>query len=307
MDVERMLQGVARDPADATAWLALADALEEQGEGDRAELVRLGVKLREPIGGRKGRPAAERRLRELLAAGVTPCVPEVVVPGVGLKLCLVPPGSFRMGSPAGARQVSEWERPAHPVTLTRGFWLGVHPVTQAQWQAVLGPLPPHCNFEGDDLPVHGVAWKSARHFCEKLTRKTGQRFRLPSEAEWEYACRAGTSTAYCCGDGQELLGEHAWYADNAGDKPHPVGQKRPNAWGIHEMQGGIVEWCADWFGEYPDQPRTDPTGPADGQMRVLRGAAWYCYAAHCRSASRARNTPDDAYEGYGFRVVRELD
>jgi uncharacterized protein (TIGR02996 family) len=307
MDFETMLAGIERDPADRVAWLALADALEEHGETERAEVLRLGLQVREAPEDKKSE-AAERRLRALLRDGVTAGHPVRTIHEIGMKLVLLPPGSFLMGSEKPAGQGLPSHGPKHLVTLTKGFYIAIVPVTQAQWRPVLDRLPGGCSFKGDDMPAHGVSWQDCQRFCEKLSNKIGRSVRLPSEAEWEYACRAGTTTMYCFGNEAKYLSGYAWFGNNVSG-PQPVGQKKGNLWGLFDMHGNITEWCRDWFSDGYDstEPRIDPAGPQKGTMRLLRGGAWYSQADLCRSPHRARNAPGESYHGYGFRVVMEVE
>jgi formylglycine-generating enzyme required for sulfatase activity len=210
--------------------------------------------------------------------------------GVTMKLVLIHPGKFMMG-----------EEEQHEVTLSKPFYMGVTEVTQAQYEAIMGTNP--SSFKGPANPVETVSWNDATEFCKKLSEKTRQAVRLPTEAEWEYACRAGTKTAFSFGDDESALGDYAWYAANSGDTTHPVGQKKPNAWGLFDMHGNVWEWCADWWGVYPKGAVTDPQGPASGKYRVLRGGAWPLDPGRCRSASLTDFTPDSRYFIYGFRVA----
>jgi formylglycine-generating enzyme required for sulfatase activity len=148
-----------------------------------------------------------------------------------------------------------------------------------------------------------VSLTDATEFCKKLSEKTRQAVRLPTEAEWEYACRAGTATAYSFGDADSALGDYAWYGSNSGNTTHPVGQKKPNAWGLYDMHGNVWEWCADWYGSYPTGAVTDPQGAASGTSRVLRGGSWFYNPSDCRSANRNGLTPDFRIINLGLRVV----
>lgn len=222
--------------------------------------------------------------------------------GVKLEMVYIPGGEFLMGS-----NESRDEGPIHRVKLSP-YFIGKYPVTQAQWKAVMGNNP--SRFQGDDLPVETVSWQDANKFCETISAKTGKTYRLPTEAEWEMACRAGSNTRYYFGDDKKLLGEYAWFSENAGGKTHPVGQKKPNDWGLFDMHGNVWELCADWYdGSYYgecDKLRivTDPLGPAAGSLRVIRGGSWAAYAVYCRSAIRADDVPGARVGGLGFRLVR---
>jgi formylglycine-generating enzyme required for sulfatase activity len=219
--------------------------------------------------------------------------------GVKMDFVHVRPGSFMMGSEKGEAD----EKPVHEVRITKPFYMGIYEVTQAQWKAVMGDNP--SNFKGDDLPVEQVSWEDCQQFLAKLKEKAGQGMicRLPTEAEWEYACRAGSRTEYCFGDDEGALGEYAWFNLNSGT--HPVGQKKPNAWGLYDMHGNVWEWCADWYNEryYANSPTDDPKGPDFGPVRVLRGGSWDDFAGRVRSAYRSRPLPLGRYCSIGCRVV----
>jgi len=221
--------------------------------------------------------------------------------GVTMKLVLIPAGKFIMGSPDSEKWRSKDEGPQHEVTLSKPFYMGVTEVTQAQYEAVMGTNP--SDFEGAANPVEEVSWNDATEFCKKLSEKTRQAVRLPTEAEWEYACRAGSKTGFSFGDADEGLGDYAWYSANSGNTTHPVGQKKPNAWGLFDMHGNAWEWCADWYGEYPKGAVTDPQGPASGRSKILRGGAWSTPPDPCRSANRYSYGRGDRYYYFGFRVV----
>jgi formylglycine-generating enzyme required for sulfatase activity len=220
-----------------------------------------------------------------------------VVNSIGMRFVPISAGTFTMGE----------GQTAHKVTLTQAFELGVYEVTQEQYKKVMGTTP--SEFKGPQKPVEQVSWDDAVEFCRKLSelpgeKSTGYVYRLPTEAEWEYACRAGTTTAYSFGDSESELGDYAWYDKNSGKTTHPVGGKKPNAWGLYDMHGNVFEWCHDWYGDYPSGSVTDPTGVASGSDRVYRGGSWYDYSVHCRSAYRGRNTPDLRGIHLGFRVLR---
>lgn len=217
---------------------------------------------------------------------------------VGLSLVPIPAGSFLMGSDDQSRTD---ERPVTRVTL-REFWLAQTEVTQAQWKAVMGSAPSF--FKGDTLPVETVSWEEAMEFCRKVTEReraagrlpTGMEYTLPTEAQWEYACRAGTTSDHA-GD----LDAMAWYTTNGGSSTHRVATKRPNAWGLYDMHGNVWEWCRDWYGNYPGGSVTDPAGAASGSRRVNRGGSWGYEAGDCRSANRSRFSPDFRTLNLGFR------
>ncbi len=216
-----------------------------------------------------------------------------------MELVYVKSGRFMMGSKSGAAE----EKPAHEVTISRAFYMAKHEVTQQQYERVAGEHP--SKVEGAALPVEAVSWKDAQGFCEELSRRTGRKIRLPTEAEWEYACRAGSTSSYCFGDGKTTLGKYAWYGGTSSGKTHPVARKRANAWGLHDMHGNVQEWCADWYDPqyYGDSPQENPTGPTSGRRHVVRGGSWKDGNPRCRSASRGSLHPSIRLESFGFRVV----
>ena len=219
---------------------------------------------------------------------------------IGMKFVWIPPGSFVMGSPAneGGNPKSDAQ---HKVTLTKGFYMGVYTVTQEEWVAVMDNNP--SKFEGaKQLPVDSVSWEDCHEFIKMLRKIDKKPYRLPTEAEWEYSCRAGTTTAYHFGDDKALLGQYAWYAENSGGKTHPVGQKKPNAWGLHDMHSNVFQWCEDWISAYPQKDVVDPHGPEIGYGRVLRGGSWGHAPHQCRSASRPWNEPGNRSSDFGFRL-----
>jgi formylglycine-generating enzyme required for sulfatase activity len=228
------------------------------------------------------------------------------------KLAWIPSGTFTMGSPASEQDRYDWEGPQTVVTITRGFWMGRYEVTQVEYLTAIGSNP--SGFQGNpNLPVETVSWYDATNYCGKLTEAeraagrlpAGYVYRLPTEAEWEYACRAGTTTRFSYGDdpGYAQLGNYAWYDSNSGNITHAVGLKQPNPWGLYDMAGNVLEWCLDWYGTYPGGSVSDPVGPATGSYRVLRGSAWDNDGRECRSASRSNNTPFYRNIYAGFRAV----
>jgi formylglycine-generating enzyme required for sulfatase activity len=222
----------------------------------------------------------------------------------GISFVAIPAGEFQMGSKKGF----EWEQPVHRVRITHGFLLGKYPVTNSQYGRFLeaaGKSVEKPAYWGDrrfnqpEQPVVGVSWDEARAYCEWAGG------RLPTEAEWEYACRAGTKTEYSFGDDAELLGEYAWFDKNSGGQSQPVGAKKPNPWGLHDMHGNVWEWCADWFDHayYARSPTDDPSGPEGGSFRVFRGGCWCGYARGCRAANRIGRGPSSRGSGLGFRLA----
>jgi formylglycine-generating enzyme required for sulfatase activity len=238
--------------------------------------------------------------------------------GVKLELVLVPAGMFDMGSPADEPGGQPDEGPQHRVRIGRPFYMGRYEVTQEQWEKAMGANPSH--FKGAKLPVENVSWDDCQEFLKKLNtlvsrpgslpvgERAGVIVRLPTEAEWEWACRAGTRTRFCCGDDEARLGEYAWCAANEGGTTHPVGGKQPNAWGLYDCHGNVWEWCSDWYGPYERKLKgfgwaTNPQGLASGSSRVLRGGAWDFIPWGLRSANRDRSEPADRYGNLGLRVV----
>jgi len=222
----------------------------------------------------------------------------------GWGLVFVEGGTFTMG--ATSEQGSEvWddEKPAHKVTVS-DFYIGKHEVTQAQWKAVMGSNPSH--FKGDNLPVDSVSWDDCREFIRKLNERTGLRFRLPTEAEWEYAARGGNQSRRYKYSGSDDLGSVAWYGGNSGNKTHPVGQKRANELGLYDMSGNVGEWCLDWKRDYSSFSQTNPMGPVSGAYRVRRGGSWYGYARRCRVSDRGVCPPTLRLSTLGLRLVLDI-
>jgi formylglycine-generating enzyme required for sulfatase activity len=225
---------------------------------------------------------------------------------LGMHFVLIPDGTFMMGSGI-AEEGDEDERPQHQVTLSQPFYLQTTPVTQGQWQRLMGGNPSLFQECGEDCPVENVSWDDAQDFIRKLNQvEKTDKYRLPTEAEWEYACRAGSTQSYCFGDGNAELWQYAWYADNSQKSTHPVGRLKPNAWGLYDMHGNVYEWCQDWYEDYPPGPVTDPRGPSSGEYRLLRGGSWDGEAGDVRSAYRHRLTPRYRYGHEGLRVARDL-
>lgn len=224
---------------------------------------------------------------------------------VMLEMVLIPAGEFLMGAPESDKDSSGGADPRHRVRITKPFYLGKYEVTQEQWQAVMASNP--SSFVGPKNPVDQVSWEDCRQFLDSLNAKFGAgrgKFQLPSEAQWEYACRAGNSTRYCFGDDESGLSEYAWYGERSGGHTHPVGEKKANAWGLHDMHGNVWEWCADWYDRayYANAAEEDPTGPPKGTRRVRRGGCWYGPARYCRSAHRYYQDPGHRDDLLGLRV-----
>jgi formylglycine-generating enzyme required for sulfatase activity len=261
---------------------------------------------------------------------------KAITSSIGMKLALIPAGEFMMGSPEDDPDAMVGERPQHRVRITRPFYLGVHEVTQAQYQAVMGENPSWYSANGggkgevagqstDQHPVEHLSWHDALRFCNKLSEKEGLKpfyeiddgtarvpdwngpgYRLPTEAEWEYACRAGTKTRYPFGDDPAKVGESAWYRDNARGTTHPVGLKRPNALGLYDMLGNASEWCWDGYDQfyYKAAALDDPRGPSEDASRAFRGGSWINDHRILRSSCRNRFAPQGQGSILGFRVAR---
>lgn len=213
-----------------------------------------------------------------------------------IDIVKLPGGTFIMGLEDGAGD----EKPVHKVTVG-AFYISVYEVTQKQYKEIIGTNP--SSFKGDDLPVENVSWEDAVAFCKKFSEKYKVNSRLPYEAEWEYACRAGATTKYYWGD--ELNGDYAWYDDNSGSKTHPAGQKKPNAFGLYDMSGNVWEWCMDWYSEsyYVNSPSNNPGGPGGGEYRVIRGGSWFNDVKSLRSFCRNYLRPGLRTHALGFRLV----
>lgn len=231
--------------------------------------------------------------------------------GVQLSMKLIPSGSFMMGSPNMEQDRDDDEGPQHRVTISKAFYMGVFEVTQEQWKAVMGTSPSSFGYNAK-YPVEEVSWEDCQRFISKINAMGIGTFRLPTEAEWEYACRSGSTTRFPWGDdsGYSSLGQYAWYSSNSNDTTHPVGLKKPNAWGLYDMHGNVWEWCSDWYAPYASTAQTDPKGPStapsSGSSRVLRGGSWYSDPRYCRSANRGSGAPTGPDNDLGFRLVRTL-
>ena len=245
---------------------------------------------------------------------------------IGMTLTRIPAGTFAMGSTPEENTILLDERPKHTVKISRPFYLGIYEVTQREYAQIMKTNP--SKFRGSDsLPVEQVSWFEAVIFCNKLSEREGRKpyyridgqkvsvlggngFRLPTEAEWEYSCRAGTKTTFPFGSNDTDIGKYAWFDKNSAGKTHPVGKKKPNGFGLYDMMGNVFEWCGDWFAVdyYEKSPGTDPTGPArETELRVIRGGGWTIDAVLLRSAYRNRSRPIDRYDIIGFRVAAFVD
>ncbi|MBI1765186.1 MAG: SUMF1/EgtB/PvdO family nonheme iron enzyme [Acidobacteria bacterium] len=227
---------------------------------------------------------------------------EVIALNVRMEMHAIPGGEFLMGSPEKQGYADEY--PQHRATLSP-FYIGKYLITQAQWRAVMRTNPSH--FNGPNHPVDSVTWDEAFEFCRRLSYATGRIYRLPTEAEWEFACRSGMQTLFNYGDEEEFIVQYAWCLTNSGNHTHPVGEKKPNGWGLYDMHGNVWEWCHDWYAAdyYQHSPKVNPFGPAKGTSRVLRGGSWYSLPNYCRNAGRSNHQPDLRDPLVGFRVVCE--
>lgn len=215
------------------------------------------------------------------------------------EMLIIPPGSFDMGSNKSSDQ-----SPVHRVTIAHSFGMGKTKVTQGQWQAIMGNNPSVFKNCGDTCPVENVSWHDAREFIQKLNARTGEQYRLPSEAEWEYACRAGRQQAYCGSDDVDSV---AWYVDNSGNIPHASARKKPNAWGLYDMSGNVWEWVEDsWHDDYNGAPVDGSVWQGNSARRVLRSGAWYLSPPYVRAAFRSSIEPISREYGLGFRLARSL-
>ena len=236
----------------------------------------------------------------VMAQEVKPEKTEVIDLGkdVKLEMVLIPAGKFKMGSPESEKARRNDEK-QYEVTLTKPFYMGKHEVTQEQWEAVMGDNL--SKIKGGKLPVTNISWEDCHEFIKKLNKKTNGKYRLPSEAEWEFACRAGTTTAYSFGD--NITPKDAIYGGSAIGAPAAIGSYKPNAFGLYDIHGNVWEWCEDWFKELPQETTIDPKGPATSIGRVLRGGSFW-WESSVRSSSRADFPPTSRNFDFGFRLAR---
>ena len=277
--------------------VVLAAAACAGGAGKEAAAGAAMVYREWPFGSRE---AQRRRQETARALGVAAEKELDLGGGVTAKLVLIPAGEFLMG----AESAYEDQAPIHRVRITRPFYMSATEVAQQQYVAVMGSIS--AIFKGDNHPAERASWPNAMEFCKRLSARAGVEVRLPTEAEWEYACRAGTETQYYFGSDPKALDAYGWNAENCGGRTRPVGQKKPNAWGLHDMYGNLSEWCSDWYAAdyYSNSPVDDPSGPAEGKFRVSRGGCWITEPEICCSAHRDWILPRVAYDPhFGFRVV----
>jgi formylglycine-generating enzyme required for sulfatase activity len=284
----------------------LAGACEVQGQLENFRNVEVSEKMKSLVGRHREEVAqakarAEETYKKFPGSRAGEERVWQIAPGVTMTFCWCPAGQFMMGSPSSEADRGSNEEQVK-VTLSKGFWMGKTEVTQAQWLAVIGSNPSH--FRGTNIPVEKVSWNDAQEFLKKidevLAATDGWKTMLPTEAQWEYAARAGESWLY---SGSDKLDEVAWYGDNSSDKTNSVGMKKANAWGLHDMSGNVTEWCRDWYGEKLPGG-TDPQGAASGSFRVCRGGGWGYGADGSRVAYRGLNGPTNTYYYVGFRVLR---
>ncbi|MBY0228383.1 MAG: SUMF1/EgtB/PvdO family nonheme iron enzyme [Gemmataceae bacterium] len=300
---EALFAALRESPGDELAWMALADWHEEEGRDGHAEQVRLMTWLRGNLDA-PDRAEREGRLRDLIAGGLVPDWPSLEIRlnrTTLLEAMLVPPGEFRMGSDARPWARGD-EGPAHVVRMTRPYWIGRFPVTQRQWRALTRASP--SQHACPDCPVERTNWQDCAAFCERLSEHSGRRVRLPTEAEWEYACRAGTSTEYHTGDGEGAMRLAGCCESEA---TRPVGEGLPNGFGLYDMHGNVWEWMADAYGAHPRKggPRTNPKRLRASHYRVSKGGSYSNTADCCRSSGRIGFAAGGRNTFIGCRVVVE--
>ena len=221
--------------------------------------------------------------------------------GISIEMVKVEAGTFMMGATSEMKDPYDDEKPVHQVTLTNDYYMGKYEVPQALWEAVMGSNP--SEYKGDNLPVEMVSWNDCQEFISKLNSLTGRKFRLPTEAEWEYAAHGGKKSRGYQYSGNSNISDVAWYDGNSGSKPHPVGTKQANELGIYDMSGNVYEWCSDWYGSYSSSSQTNPTGADSGSGRVVRGGSWYDFAWGCRLSYRGSITPFYRGNDLGLRLA----
>jgi uncharacterized protein (TIGR02996 family) len=330
MTEAELLAGIATHPAELDRWLVLADWLEDHGD-PRAELARLRFLLHaEPDHPERDRRQA--RQQALLESGFAPVVPKWTN-SLGMEFALILPGTFWMGSPDSEQERSRSET-KHRVTLTQPYYLGIYPVTVGEFRqfVTITNYQTYAERYGYGYGLFGeqfsydpsITWRtprfaqSARHpvvcvnwddtqalveWLNEVESGTGLVYSLPSEAQWEYACRAGTQTPFFWGDDIGKLRQYGWFRTNSNRKTHSVSTKKPNGWGLWHMLGHVEEWCADWHGDYPTGEGTDPLGPSEGFERIFRGGSWDSLPESCGSACRCFYDANSCYTYNGFRLA----
>ena len=277
----------------ATYTITLVDAymlLQQPSQQDNTQTVVPDVQQPQPILPSQSAAQSESN----------PNVLPITVNGITFNMIKVDGGTFTMGATSEQKNPGKDEKPKHQVTLS-SYYIGETEVTQALWTAVMGNNP--SEFKGDNLPVGNVSWKDCQTFIGKLNDLTGKRFRLPTEAEWEYAARGGNRSNHTQYSGGSMIDDVAWYGGNSGSKTHSVKTKKPNELGLYDMSGNVWEWCQDWYGNYGSNAQTNPTGPGSGSSRVNRGGCWFNYEGDCRSSDRFSGSPGSRYFSLGFRLA----
>ena len=266
-------------------------------------IILLAVSLQTGIGGNEGEEVIYKHLSIFTRSKETLSLQDKTIIENGIEFVHIPAGSFTMGTPDNEPGRNSDESPVHKVTISNPFYIGKYEVTQAQYVALMGNNP--SKFKGKNLPVDSVTWLEAMNFCKKLSEMTGHKYRLPTEAEWEYACRANTTTTFYWGDNMD--DSFAWYKENSEETTHPGGMKKPNPWGLYDICGNIEEWCCDWYSRTYESKEhvTDPQGPDSGELRVRRGGCWYHSAPCLRAGNRFFYQPDERHAQIGLRVVRQ--
>ncbi|MBW1711619.1 MAG: SUMF1/EgtB/PvdO family nonheme iron enzyme [Deltaproteobacteria bacterium] len=300
LTARRLAEAEKAQKAEAETKLAQAEAAYEARELDQAGRL---VDEAARVLGWSGRTAAlKANIEAKRRLGVGPGSDKEFVNSIGLKFLLVPAGKFWMGSELKLNAPDN-ETPRHQVEITKPFWLSVFEVNQAQWTAIMGHNPSHFQDKDGLRPVENVTWQDVQKFIDRLNDKEfSHKYRLPTEAEWEYACRAGTQTSYSFGDDPTLLVQYGWYIGASGFRTHPVGQKKPNPWGFYDMHGNVWELCGDWYDKnyYDRSPVQDPQGPDQGQAKVMRGGSWLNGPGAERCPVRA---PSKRNFSVGFRLA----
>ncbi len=259
------------------------------------------------VGAEKAPQQRQQREKETVQVKAT-IKPVDFTNGMTMEFALISIGEFIVDAPSDNGDNDPNTAPTHRVRISKPFYMSVYEVTQGQYQKVMGTNPSRFQDPEDpNRPVDTVSWRNAQMFCQKLSSIDAGRYRLATEAEWEYACRAGTTTAYYWGD--DFDDRYAWAISNSEAATHEVGTGLRNAWGLHDMAGNVAEWCQDWYGPYDSTStgQVDPNGPSEGVYRILRGGSWGHTPASCRSAYRNWHTPDHKYDDCGIRVVLELE